>query len=75
MLGKAKTGSGKTLAFGIPMLERTAPAGPGSPPVSCSCPTRELAGQVTDVSNRSAVVRPAVGAVYGGATSTARSPR
>ncbi|HEY1740902.1 MAG TPA: DEAD/DEAH box helicase [Acidimicrobiia bacterium] len=49
VLGKAKTGSGKTLAFGIPMLERISDAGPGSPTGLVLVPTRELAGQVTDV--------------------------
>src|SRR5256885_16969541 len=47
--GKAKTGSGKTLAFGLPLLERTPPAEPGSPTALVLVPTRELAVQVNDV--------------------------
>jgi superfamily II DNA/RNA helicase len=47
--GKAKTGSGKTLAFGLPMLQRVAPARPGHPTALVLVPTRELAKQVVDV--------------------------
>jgi superfamily II DNA/RNA helicase len=66
--GKAKTGSGKTLAFGLPLVERVKPASPKRPTGLVLVPTRELAGQVTDV------LRPLVEArslrlvaVYGGA--------
>ncbi|HET6953835.1 MAG TPA: DEAD/DEAH box helicase [Acidimicrobiales bacterium] len=66
--GKAKTGSGKTLAFGLPLVERVAPASPRRPTGLVLVPTRELAVQVTDV------LRPLVEArslrlvaVYGGA--------
>ena len=66
--GKAKTGSGKTLAFGLPLVERVAPAAPKRPTGLVLVPTRELAVQVTDV------LRPLVAArdlrlvaVYGGA--------
>jgi superfamily II DNA/RNA helicase len=66
--GKAKTGSGKTLAFGLPLVERVSPAKPKRPTGLVLVPTRELAGQVTDV------LRPLVEArslrlvaVYGGA--------
>jgi superfamily II DNA/RNA helicase len=66
--GKAKTGSGKTLAFGLPLVERVAAASPKRPTGLVLVPTRELAGQVTDV------LRPLVEArnlrlvaVYGGA--------
>lgn len=66
--GKAKTGSGKTLAFGLPLVERVAPAAPKRPTGLVLVPTRELAVQVTDV------LRPLVEArdlrlvaVYGGA--------
>ena len=66
--GKAKTGSGKTLAFGLPLVERVAKASPKRPTGLVLVPTRELAGQVTDV------LRPLVEArslrlvaVYGGA--------
>ena len=47
--GKAKTGSGKTLAFGLPLVERVAPASPKRPTGLVLVPTRELAVQVTDV--------------------------
>jgi superfamily II DNA/RNA helicase len=47
--GKAKTGSGKTLAFGLPSLQRVAPARPGHPVALVLVPTRELAKQVVDV--------------------------
>jgi superfamily II DNA/RNA helicase len=66
--GKAKTGSGKTLAFGLPLVERVRKAKPKRPTGLVLVPTRELAGQVTDV------LRPLVEArslrlvaVYGGA--------
>ena len=66
--GKAKTGSGNTLAFGLPLVERVAPASPKRPTGLVLVPTRELAVQVTDV------LRPLVEArqlrlvaVYGGA--------
>ena len=49
VLGKAKTGSGKTLAFGIPMLERVSAAAPHRPTGLVLVPTRELAGQVSEV--------------------------
>ena len=67
--GKAKTGSGKTLAFGLPLLGRIG-QGRAAPPARrwSSCPTRELANQVTDgAARRSASVRDRkVRAVYGG---------
>ncbi|HVX23532.1 MAG TPA: DEAD/DEAH box helicase [Acidimicrobiales bacterium] len=74
--GKAKTGSGKTLAFGLPLLQRTAEAGPGEPAPGRPArpralvllPTRELAVQVHDVIQPlAAAVGLKVVAVYGGA--------
>jgi superfamily II DNA/RNA helicase len=66
--GKAKTGSGKTLAFGLPVLQRMVRAAPGRPTGLVLVPTRELANQVTEELEPSAI---AVGrsalAVYGGA--------
>jgi superfamily II DNA/RNA helicase len=60
--GKAKTGSGKTLAFGLPLLQRLAPA--RSTPVRSKSPrglvlvpTRELARQVGEVLAPLAAVR------------------
>jgi superfamily II DNA/RNA helicase len=66
--GKAKTGSGKTLAFGLPVLQRMARAEPGRPTGLVLVPTRELANQVTEELEPSAIAvdRSAL-AVYGGA--------
>jgi superfamily II DNA/RNA helicase len=44
--GKAQTGSGKTLAFGIPLIERAAPAKPNRPASLVLVPSRELCVQV-----------------------------
>jgi superfamily II DNA/RNA helicase len=66
--GKAKTGSGKTLAFGLPLVERVAPASPKRPTGLVLVPTRELALQVTDVLRPLAEARDLrLVAVYGGA--------
>ncbi|HEV7678520.1 MAG TPA: DEAD/DEAH box helicase [Candidatus Dormibacteraeota bacterium] len=47
VIGQAHTGSGKTAAFGIPMVERLDPEGPGVQALVL-CPTRELAVQVQE---------------------------
>jgi ATP-dependent RNA helicase DeaD len=47
VIGQAHTGSGKTAAFGIPMVERLDPDGPGVQALVL-CPTRELAVQVQE---------------------------
>ena len=66
--GKAKTGSGKTLAFGLPLVERVAPASPKRPTGLVLVPTRELAVQVTDVLRPLLEARSLrLVAVYGGA--------
>jgi superfamily II DNA/RNA helicase len=66
--GKAKTGSGKTLAFGLPLVERVAPASPKRPTGLVLVPTRELALQVTDVLRPLAEARDLrLVTVYGGA--------
>jgi superfamily II DNA/RNA helicase len=66
--GKAKTGSGKTLAFGLPLVERVAPASPKRPTGLVLVPTRELALQVTDVLRPLAEARDLrLVSVYGGA--------
>ncbi len=44
--GKAQTGSGKTLAFGIPLIERAAPAKRNRPTSLVLVPSRELCVQV-----------------------------
>jgi superfamily II DNA/RNA helicase len=67
VLGKAKTGSGKTLAFGIPLVEKTAKAEPGSPHALIMVPTRELAVQVGEVLEPLGKVRGlSIGTIYGG---------
>src|SRR6187401_994260 len=66
--GKAKTGSGKTLAFGLPLLERTAPAEARRPRALVLVPTRELALQVREELSPLGVPRGVrVAAIYGGA--------
>ncbi len=69
--GRAPTGSGKTLAFGLPILAGLAKADgwskPGRPQALILLPTRELAGQVTDViAPLARAVGAHVAAVYGG---------
>ncbi len=66
VIGQAHTGSGKTAAFGIPMVERLDPAGPGVQGLVL-CPTRELALQVQEEMSRLGARRGirAV-AIYGG---------
>src|SRR5579859_6085653 len=51
ILGRAQTGSGKTLGFSLPMVSRLAGGSTRSarPRGLVLAPTRELAGQVTDV--------------------------
>ncbi|MBO5925894.1 MAG: DEAD/DEAH box helicase [Clostridia bacterium] len=47
VIGKSQTGSGKTYAFAIPLIENI-DVDDRSTQVLIVCPTRELAGQVTD---------------------------
>jgi superfamily II DNA/RNA helicase len=75
VLAKAPTGSGKTFAFGLPIVERAAPAD-GEPSVLILVPTRELAAQVADelaAIGKSKGLRAA--AVYGGAPIASQSNR
>ena len=66
LLVQSPTGSGKTLAFGIPMLERLAPA-QGHTAALVLAPTRELAGQIVDELGPLAQARNLkIAAVYGG---------
>ncbi len=65
VLAKSPTGSGKTLAFGIPIVERTAPAD-RRPAALVLVPTRELAQQVTEDLVAIAPKALSVAAVYGG---------
>ena len=71
MVGIAKTGSGKTLSFMIPAIARveaSAPLRPGDGPLVCVlAPTRELAQQIVEETNK--VLPESIGAacIYGGA--------
>jgi superfamily II DNA/RNA helicase len=68
LVGRAPTGSGKTLAFGLPLLERIGPGGPGCPSGLVLAPTRELAVQIHEVLAPLAALRGRRSvAVYGGA--------
>jgi superfamily II DNA/RNA helicase len=69
LCGRAPTGSGKTLAFGIPLVDRIRPNGPGRPAGLVLVPTRELALQVQKALIPLARARKQfVLAVYGGAS-------
>jgi ATP-dependent RNA helicase RhlE len=66
VLVQSPTGSGKTLAFGVPMVDRLEPGGPG-PTALILAPTRELATQIVDELRDVARARGlAVAPVYGG---------
>jgi superfamily II DNA/RNA helicase len=65
LLVQSPTGSGKTLAFGIPLVERLAPAAATGALVLA--PTRELAGQIVEDLRPIASTRNLkIAAVYGG---------
>ncbi len=76
MIGQARTGTGKTLAFGITLLQRVVVPGerdfdqlakPGAPQALVVCPTRELAGQVSnDIATAARKRKARVLTVYGG---------
>jgi ATP-dependent RNA helicase RhlE len=66
VLVQSPTGSGKTLAFGVPMVDRLEPGGPG-PTALILAPTRELATQIVDELREIARARGlSVASVYGG---------
>ncbi len=66
VLAKSPTGSGKTLVFAIPIVERTTKTD-ARPSALVLVPTRELAGQVTEVLASLASARGLrVASVYGG---------
>ena len=66
VLARSRTGSGKTLAFGVPIVDRTDPAGP-RPSALVLVPTRELAVQVAEEIGDIARARGlSVGLAYGG---------
>ena len=67
VLVRSDTGSGKTLAFGLPLVERTAPARAGRPTALVLVPTRELASQAASVLAPFVRARGLnVGAIFGG---------
>ena len=75
ILAKSPTGSGKTLAFGIPLVERIAPAG-GRPEALVLVPTRELALQVAEEVGSFAKAKGLqVGLAYGGTPVGAQAKR
>jgi len=75
VLAKAPTGSGKTFAFGLPIIERTAPAD-GEPSALVLVPTRELAAQVAAELEPVAKTKGLrIAAVYGGAPIASQSKR
>jgi len=51
VVGQAATGTGKTAAFALPLLQRTVPGG-GAPQALVLVPTRELAIQVAEATQR-----------------------
>ena len=80
LIGQARTGTGKTLGFGVPMLQRVAPARPraatasrrrwsSSPPASCAC--RSPATSPPPARPRASACRPSTAA----ARSSRRSRR
>ena len=48
LMVQSKTGTGKTTAFGLPLIERVRMDGGTDPQALVLCPTRELAGQVSE---------------------------
>ena len=65
--GKAQTGSGKTIAFGLPLIERTAPAKAKHPHALVLVPTRELCAQVArEIEPLAAARGLSLAEVYGG---------
>jgi superfamily II DNA/RNA helicase len=67
LIGQARTGTGKTLGFGVPLLQRIALPGDGTPQALVVVPTRELCLQVThDLADAGRLLGARVLAVYGG---------
>jgi ATP-dependent RNA helicase DeaD len=67
LVGQAATGTGKTAAFALPLLQRIVPGG-ASPQALVLVPTRELAIQVAEATQRyGRTLGTRVLAVYGGA--------
>jgi len=67
IIGQARTGTGKTLGFGVPLLQRLATPGDGTPQALVVVPTRELCLQVThDIKDAGKHLRARVLSVYGG---------
>lgn len=67
VIGQARTGMGKTLSFGVPLLQRCALPGDGTPQALVVVPTRELCLQVThDLRDAGSRLKIRVLPVYGG---------
>jgi len=67
LIGQARTGMGKTLGFGVPLLQRLALPGDGTPQALVVVPTRELCLQVThDLADAGRLLGIRTLAVYGG---------
>ncbi|WP_018684089.1 DEAD/DEAH box helicase [Actinokineospora enzanensis] len=67
LIGQARTGTGKTLGFGVPLLQRAATPGDGTPQALVVVPTRELCLQVTaDLRDAGKHLGVRVLAIYGG---------
>jgi superfamily II DNA/RNA helicase len=67
VIGQARTGTGKTLGFGVPLLQRLAVPGDGTPQALVVVPTRELCVQVArDIADAGGQLGARIVAVYGG---------
>ncbi|WP_037336052.1 DEAD/DEAH box helicase [Saccharomonospora piscinae] len=67
VIGQARTGTGKTLGFGVPLLQRLALPGDGTPQALVVVPTRELCVQVTkDLEKAGAHFGVRIASIYGG---------
>ncbi|MGW9480689.1 DEAD/DEAH box helicase [Saccharomonospora azurea] len=67
VIGQARTGTGKTLGFGVPLLQRLALPGDGTPQALVVVPTRELCVQVSqDLENAGKHLGVRIASIYGG---------
>ncbi|MEY7973912.1 DEAD/DEAH box helicase [Saccharomonospora xinjiangensis] len=67
VIGQARTGTGKTLGFGVPLLQRLALPGDGTPQALVVVPTRELCVQVSqDLQKAGTHLGVRIASIYGG---------
>ncbi|EID53577.1 DEAD/DEAH box helicase [Saccharomonospora xinjiangensis] len=67
VIGQARTGTGKTLGFGVPLLQRLALPGDGTPQALVVVPTRELCVQVSqDLQKAGKHLGVRIASIYGG---------